>query len=116
MTSLNLDDDILDRIKDFIQNGNNNQQLEITISKSNISIKDYLNEISHITVSKNTFSNCSLCEDQISPKKIIRTIKKCNHSFHKKCFDNLFKNKILENNVVNEISNYCPICNGSLKK
>lgn len=110
MTSLNLSKDIIEQINNFISEGDNSKELEIIITNTNISLKDFINEISFLEVSKNN-QICSLCDKYILIKQFKRTIKLCNHSFHKKCYENLIKEKINKNNDVNDTDNYCCLCN-----
>lgn len=110
MESLQLSDDILLEINNFIKHGDKSKQLEITISKTEMTVKDYLNETSFIDKAYNSNESCSICQEKILVKNSIRIIKKCNHIYHKKCFDNLFKQTIIHDNEVNEISKICPNC------
>lgn len=107
---IQLSDDILNEINNFIHLGNKTQQLEIEISQTKISIDDFLNEITFLSNSNLNNSNCKICKNSIKNNQVIRTYKTCNHFFHKKCFDKLFKQKIKINNFVNETTIFCPDC------
>ena len=103
--------DIISEINNFINYGNKDKELEIIISSTKMTIDEYLNEITFHDLSKSNYDDCSICKLKIKNNQIIRIFKICNHTFHKKCFDKLFKQKIIQNNVVNELTNYCTNCN-----
>ena len=110
MSNINISQYICKDIEEFVKNISENQELEITIYSEKIPIKNYLDEISYSYISKNKMSICQICNSG-TENKMIREIKMCNHQFHKKCFDKLFKKKINYSNVVDEKTNLCPICN-----
>lgn len=93
---------ILEKINAFIQAGDTGKELEITIIEEDISIKDYLKENSTTQVIKNNSEYCLFCKTNMKIGEFKRIINKCNHSFHKKCFDKWIKSseKI-----------FCIICN-----
>jgi len=93
---------ILEKINAFISEGDKGKELEITIIEEDVSIKDYLKEYSVIQVVKKTNEYCLFCENNMKVGEFKRIINKCNHSFHKKCFDKWVKNS-------DKI--FCIICN-----
>ena len=107
---LKISDDIIIEINNFINLGNKDKQLEIEISQTKVTLEEFLNEITFTSTSKNNNSECFICKIKIKSNQMIRIYKNCNHIFHKKCFNKLFKQKIIENNFVNETTNYCPDC------
>jgi len=107
---IKLSDDILNEINNFIILGDKDKQLEIEISQTKVSVDDFLNEITFLTNANTNNINCSICKNKIKTNQLIRIYKNCNHTFHKKCFDKLFKQKININDFVNETTNYCPNC------
>jgi hypothetical protein len=102
---------ISNEIVDFIdKNNQENLELEITLSTEKIPIQTYMNEISYISYCDDNIITCKYCKKKLH-KKSIRIIKKCNHTYHKGCFEKLFKSKIKCNNTVDENTNFCLICN-----
>lgn len=106
---IKISNDIISEINNFINEGNIDKELEIIISSTKMTIDEYLNEITFTDFSKSTV-DCTICKLKIKTNQIVRIFKNCNHHFHKKCFDKLFKQKIILNNVVNELTNYCTNC------
>jgi hypothetical protein len=98
-------------IQNFIQQNNNeNIELEITLQTEKIPIQTYINEITFISFCNDNVLSCKYCNKKLNNKSI-RIIKKCNHSYHKACFEKLFKSKIKSNNTVDENTNFCLVCN-----
>jgi len=93
---------ILDKINAFIAEGDLGKELEITIIEENISLKDYLKENSKIQIVKKNYEHCLFCKTDMKIGEYQRIINKCNHSFHKKCFDKWIK---LSEKI------FCIICN-----
>ena len=99
------------QIQDFIdKNNQENVELEITLLTEKIPIKIYMNEISYSSFCNDCISTCKCCNKKLENKSI-RIIKKCNHTYHKACFEKLFKSKIKSNNTVDENTNFCLLCN-----
>jgi hypothetical protein len=106
---IKISNDIISEINNFINEGNIDKELEIIISSTKMTVDEYLDEITFTDFSKLTL-DCTICKLKIKTNQSIRIFKNCNHHFHKKCFDKLFKQKIILNNVVNELTNYCTNC------
>ena len=49
--------------------------------------------------------NCPICVDGMKLHQILRTIKRCNHTFHQSCIDNWF----VRNNT-------CPVCRDTINR
>jgi hypothetical protein len=108
MSNINFSEYIYSDIQEFIKNSSQSQELEIIISTEKIPINNYLNEITFSYLCKDNV-NCKICNETLF-NKTVRVVKKCNHQFHKKCFDKLFKKKIEKFNIVDEKTKWCDIC------
>jgi len=106
---IKISNDIISEINNFINKGNIDKELEIIISSTKMTVDEYLDEITFTDFAKLPL-DCNICKLKIKTNQLIRIFKNCNHHFHKRCFDKLFKHKIILNNVVNELTNYCTDC------
>jgi hypothetical protein len=111
MSNIIISEYISNEINNFInKNTQDNVELEITLSSELIPIKTYINEISFVSLCNDCITTCKCCNKKLENKSI-RIIKKCNHTYHKSCFEKVFKSKILSNNTVDENTNFCLVCN-----
>lgn len=84
----------------------------IILLKRYIHCKEILNDIKYQSKYNIKNENCMICLDSFDLNcKLIRS--KCNHHFHKKCFENYYNhyyNYYNNNNNNNNIKFLCPLC------
>ena len=111
MANIIISEYISNEIQNFIhKNNKENIELEITLLTEKIPIKAYMDEISYDSFCNDIISSCKCCNKKLENKSI-RIIKKCNHTYHKSCFEKVFKSKIISNNTVDENTMFCLVCN-----
>ena len=97
-----INSEILEKINSFISTGDYNKELEITITQEDVPIKEFLKKYTSLKKNTNNIDYCLLCKNNIKFGEFKRTINKCNHFFHKKCFDKII-------NISDNVN--CIVCN-----